>query len=191
MSRATRLIRPSGGIVPKGGADDVAAREAVRREFFASLIAVEMFGEYAGMYIATYLLFCSMDNVLLYPIPAFRRQLELFDGVTNGSAIWKSLSMQVACEIATDTLCLVAETRRGIVTRVLYRRLLRTALLPGFFLVLAFANISGTYRCFFGDRLTACTHQDLCECVGKGLRPDSMRQAYCMILWPNSSGIPT
>ena len=191
MSRATRLISPSGGIVPKGGRDGAAAREAVRREFRATLIAVEMFAEYGGMYIATYLLFCSMDMVLLYPVPAFRRHLELFDGVTDGSAIWKSLLMQVACEIATDTLCLVAETRKGIVPSALYRRLPRTALLPGFCLVLAFASISGTYRCFFGDRLTACKHQDLCECVGKGLRPDSMRQAYCQLLWPNSSGIPT
>lgn len=61
--------------------------------------------------------------VLLYPVPTFRRHLELFDRVTDGSAIWKSLLLQVACEFATDTICLVVETRKGTDPSALYRRL--------------------------------------------------------------------
>ncbi len=139
---------------------------------------------------ATYLLIRGMDRVLMYPVPAFRKNLKLFDGVKDGSGIWQSLGMQVACEIATDTLCLLVEMRRGIDPRAIYRHQAKAALVPSFCLITAFALVAGTYRCFFGDRLTECKGQDMCNCVGRGLRPDSMRQAYCQLLWPNSSGVP-
>jgi hypothetical protein len=53
-----------------------------------------------------------------------------------------------------------------------------------------FATIGGAFRVFYGDNLDGCENKDMCYCVNNGLRPDGVREAYCQLLYPNSSGVP-
>ena len=143
------------------------------------------------MFIATMNLILCQSNMLAVPIPAFRKQPGLFDGITQSREIWQSLAVQLIFELITDTVCVVAEARRGGLDPVaVWRRLPKAQLLPAFLLMSVFARIAGTFRVIYGDNFGACENKDMCYCVNNGLRPDGVREAYCQLLYPNSSGVP-
>ena len=142
------------------------------------------------MFIATMYLIRYQSDVLAVPIPAFRKQPGIFDGITQSREIWQSLAVQLIFELITDTVCVVAEARRGLDPVAVWRRLPKAQLLPAFLLMSVCANIGGAYRVFYGDNLDGCVNKDMCYCVNNGLRPDGVREAYCQLLYPNSSGVP-
>ena len=139
---------------------------------------------------ATMYLISNQSDVLAVPIPAFRKQPELFDGITGGSAIWQSLAIQLIFELITDSVCVVFEARRGLNPVAVWRRLPKAQLLPAFLLMSVFATIGGTFRVLYGDNFGRCENMDMCYCVNNGLRPDGVLEAYCLLLYPNSSGVP-
>jgi hypothetical protein len=143
-----------------------------------------------GMFIATMYLIRYQSDVLAVPIPAFRKQSGLFDGITQSREIWHSLAVQLIFELITDTVCVVAEARRGLDPVAVWRRLPKAQLLPTFLLMSACATLVGTFRVAFGDNFDACMNKDMCYCVNSGLRPDGVREAYCQLLYPNTSGVP-
>jgi len=143
-----------------------------------------------GMFIATMCLIRYQSDVLAVPIPAFRKQPGLFDGITQSREIWQSLAVQLIFELITDTVCVVAEARRDLDPVAVWRRLPKAQLLPAFLLMSVFATIGGAFRVFYGDNLDGCENKDMCYCVNNGLRPDGVREAYCQLLYPNSSGVP-
>ena len=139
------------------------------------------------MFIATMCLIYYQSDVLALPIPAFRKQPGLFDGITQSREIWQSLAVQLIFELITDTVCVVAEARRGLDPVAVWRRLPKAQLLPAFLLMSAYATLAGTFRVTYGDNLDRCENKDMCCC---GLRPDGVLEAYCQLLYPNSSGVP-
>ncbi len=142
------------------------------------------------MFIATMYLIRYQSDVLAVPIPAFRKQPELFDGITVDSAIWQSLAVQLIFELITDMVCVVFEARRGLNPVAVWRRLPKAQLLPAFLLMSAYATLAGTFRVIYGDYLDGCVNKDMCYCVNNGLRPDGVREVYCQLLYPNTSGVP-
>ena len=142
------------------------------------------------MFIATMYLIRYQSEVLAFPAPAFRKQPELFDGITGGSAIWQSLAVQLIFELITDTVCVAFEARRGLSPVAVWRRLPKAQLLPAFLLMSVFATIGGAFRVAYGDNFGRCVNMDMCYCVNNGLQPDGVREAYCQLLYPNSSGVP-
>ena len=101
--------------------------------------------------------------------------------------IWQSLAVQLIFELITDTVCVVAEARRGLDPVAVWRRLPKAQLLPAFLLMSAYATLAGTFRVTFGDNFYRCENKDMCCC---GLRPDGVLEAYCQLLYPNTSGVP-
>ncbi len=143
------------------------------------------------MLIATmYLLRYQSGGVLAFPAPAFRNQPEVFDGTTQSREVWQSLALQLIFELITDTVCVVFEARKGLNPVAVWRRLPKLQLLPAFMLMSVFATIAGTHRVRNGDNLNACENKDMCCCVNNGLRQYGVREAYCQLLYPNSSGVP-
>jgi hypothetical protein len=146
---------------------------------------------YAGIYLATICLLVGQHRVLFMPLAAFRDNPELLDGVVQYRAILQSLAVQLFFELITDALCVAYEARRGLDPVAVWRRLPKLSLLPGFALMGAWATLTGTFRVFFGDDLSACVGMDMCWCAGGfGLRPDGIREAYCTVLYANNSGRP-
>jgi hypothetical protein len=144
----------------------------------------------AGMYIAAFLLLHYQTDVLAFPTEAFRQDLKLFDGITDSGTIWQSLAVQVLFEIITDTVCMIFEARRGLNPVAVWRRLPKAQLCAGFMLMSVHGYIGGVWRTSVGDNMDACTNKDMCYCVNNGLRPLGIREAYCLLLYPNSSGAP-
>ncbi len=136
------------------------------------------------------LLLHYQSDVLAFPVQAFRQQPELFDGIIESRRIWQSLAVQLFFEIITDTVCTIFEARRGLNPIAVWRNLPKTRLLAGFMLMSVFGYIGGMFRTAFGDTFRACTNEDMCFCVNNGLRPGGVREAYCLLLYPNSSGVP-
>jgi hypothetical protein len=128
--------------------------------------------------------------VLAFPIQAFQQDLRLFDGIIESGPLWQSLAVQVFFEIITDTVCTYYETRRGLNPVAVWRRLPKAQLCAGFMLMSVFGYIAGTFRTASGDNTYACMNKDMCYCVNNGLRPQGVREAYCLLLYPNSSGAP-
>ena len=143
-----------------------------------------------GMFIATALLLRWQSDVLAFPAAAYARQPDLFDGITHSDEIWWSLGVQLVFEIITDTVCMVAEARRGLNPVVVFRELPKAQLLPAFLLMSVWGFISGSFRSTNGENFDACTNKDMCYCVNDGLRPEGVLEAYCRLLYPNSSGVP-
>ncbi len=137
-----------------------------------------------------YLLRYQSGGVLAFPVPAFRKQPGLFDGITQSREIWQSLAVQLIFELITDTVCVVYEASRGLNPVAVWRRLPKAQLLPAFMLMSIFATIAGTTRVRHGDNFSKCVNRDMCYCVNNGLRPDGVLEAYCLLLYPNSSGVP-
>ena len=100
--------------------------------------------------------------------------------------------VQIVIEIITDTVCLVFEARRGLTPLALWRELPKAALTPIILFALMFATLAGQYRSLGGgESVDKCNHRDVCWCVGDGLLPGGVREGYCLLLYPNSSGRPT
>ena len=99
--------------------------------------------------------------------------------------------VQIVIEIVTDTICLMFEARRGLELVAVWRELPKAALTPIVLYALYFAALAGGARSILGDSLDRCNHHDMCWCVGNGLQPGGVREGYCMLLYPNSSGVPT
>jgi hypothetical protein len=103
----------------------------------------------------------------------------------------KVSKVQLIFELITDTVCVVAEARRGLDPVAVWRKLPNAQLLPAFLLMSAYATLAGTFRVIHGDNLYECMNKDMCYCVNNGLRPDGVREAYCQLLYhPNTSGVP-
>ena len=142
------------------------------------------------MFITAFLLLRYQTDVLAFPIQAFRQDLKLFDGIIESGPIWQSLAVQVFFEIITDTVCTFYETRRGLNPVAVWRRLPKAQLCAGFMLMSVYGYIGGGYRTTHGDNMAACANKDMCYCVNNGLRPQGVREAYCLLLYPNTSGVP-
>ncbi len=143
-----------------------------------------------AIYMATFVILYNQRNVLGVPLPAYRKQPELFDGITQDSAIWQSLAIQLIFELITDTVCVAFEMRRGLDPLAVWRRLPKVSLLPAFSLMTVLAYIAGTSKIINGERFVECKNSDMCFCINNGLEPDGVREAYCKLLYPNTSGVP-
>ena len=99
--------------------------------------------------------------------------------------------VQIVIEIITDAVCLVFEARRGLAPLAVWRELPKAALTPIILFALMFATLAGQFRSLYGDSVDQCNHRDMCWCVGDGLLPGGVREGYCLLLYPNSSGRPT
>jgi hypothetical protein len=143
-----------------------------------------------GMFIATALLLRWQSDVLAFPAAAYARQPDLFNGITQSGEIWWSLGVQLVFEIITDTVCMVAEARRGLNPVVVWRHLPKAQLMPAFLLMSVLGGMGGAFRTYLGDYFDACNNKDMCYCVNNGLRPEGVLEAYCRLLYPNSSGVP-
>ena len=166
-------------------------RHAVVKQFNARMILVDMWAEYAGIYIGTVVLFLGHRNALYYPFRPFRKYSELLDGGNYYGDLAVGTMVQVAIEIVVDTFCVVFETRRGLLPLAVWRELPKAALAPFVLFALIYATYVGQARSLLGDSLYQCNHRDVCWCVGKGLLPGGVREGYCLLLYPNSSGLPT
>ncbi len=165
-------------------------RSAVVTQFRSRMIAVDMWGECAGIYISSVLLFLGQSNVLYYPFRPFRKHRELLDGGNYYGELAVYTVVQIAIEIVTDTACLVFERRRGLKTLTAWREFPKAALMPIIIYALIYATRIGQTRSFMGDTVDHCAHRDMCWCVDNGLQPGGVREAYCLLIYPNSSGIP-
>jgi hypothetical protein len=167
-------------------------REAVLKLFHARLLVTDMWAEYAGIYIGTVILFMGQRTPLYYAHRPFRKHPELLDGGNYTGELVVGTMVQVAIEIVVDTVCVVNEKRRrGLETADAWRRLPSAALAPLALLSLAFATYAGQVRSLYSDSLSNCNLMDVCWCVGNGLLPGGVRESYCLLLYPNSSGLPT
>jgi hypothetical protein len=144
-----------------------------------------------GFYIATLLQLACQSTVLAFPLAAYRKQPGLFDGNLDNTALWKGFAVQLAFELITDTVCVVIEARKGLNPLAVWRKLPKASMLPTCVLIAAYGTIAGTYRAFSGgDNLDACANTDMCYCIRHGLQPGGVREAYCKLLYVNTSGVP-
>jgi hypothetical protein len=158
--------------------------------FRARMLLVDMWGEYAGIYISAVVLFLGQSMPLYYSFRPYRKYPELFDGCTISGDIAYATVVQVVVEIITDTTCLVFEARRGLAPLTVWREFPKAALTPLIIFALMLSTFSGQVRSFYSESMEQCNHRDLCWCVGNGLLPGGVRESYCVLLFPNSSGIP-
>jgi hypothetical protein len=166
-------------------------RDAVVKQFRARMILVDMWGEFAGIYIGSLVLFLGQRMPLYYPFRPYRKYPELFDGGNYYGVLAVGTMMQIVIEIITDTVCLVFEARRGLAPLAVWRELPKAALTPIILFALMFATMAGQIRSLYGDSVDKCIRRDPCWCVGDGLLPGGVREGYCLLLYPNSSGRPT
>jgi hypothetical protein len=166
-------------------------RDAVVKHFRARMILVEMWAEFAGIYMCSLVLFLGQSWPLLYSFRPYRKYPELLDGGNYYGDLAVGTMAQIVIEIITDTVCLVFEARRGLAPLVVWRKLPKAALTPIILFALVFAVLVGQIRSINGDRLDQCNHRDMCWCVGDGLLPGGVREGYCLLVYPNSSGRPT
>jgi hypothetical protein len=166
-------------------------QDVVVKQFQARMILVDMWSEFAGIYIGTVVLFLGQRMPLFYPLRPYRKYPELFDGGNYYGFLAVGTMVQIVIEIITDTVCLVFEARRGFAPLAVWRKLPKAALTPIILFVLMFATMAGQARSLYGDSFDQCNHRDLCWCVGDSLLPGGVREGYCLLLYPNSSGRPT
>ncbi len=166
-------------------------RDAVIKQFRARMILVDMWAELAGIIIGSLVLFLGQRMPLFYPFRPYRKHPELFDGGNYYGELAVGTVVQIVIEIITDTVCLVFEARRGLAPLAVWRELPFAALTPIVLFVLMFATLAGQMRSLYGDSVGKCNWRDVCWCVGDGLQPGGVREGYCLLLYPNSSGIPT
>ena len=165
-------------------------RHAVVTQFHVRMVLADMWAEYAGIYIGSVVLFLGQRNVLYYPFRPFRKHRVLLDGGNFNGELAIGTMVMVVIEIITDTVCILF-TRRGSELLTVWRELPAAALAPIVFSALMFATLAGQARSLYGDTVDHCNHRDVCWCVGNGLLPGGVREGYCMLLYPNSSGRPT
>ena len=166
-------------------------RDVVVKQFHARMILVDMWAELAGIYIGSLVLFLGQSLPLYYPFRPYRKYPELFDGGNYYEVLAVGAIVQIVIEIITDTVCLVFETRRGLLPLAVWRELPKAALTPIVVFALMFATLTGQVRSLYGDSVDKCNHRDVCWCVGDGLLPGGVREGYCLLLYPNTSGLPT
>jgi hypothetical protein len=128
---------------------------------------------------------------LYYPFRPYRKHSALFDGGNYYNELALGTMVQVVIEIITDTVCVVFEVRRGLQPLSVWRELPKAALTPLILFALMFATYAGQARSLYGDSVHRCNHRDMCWCVGNGLLPGGVREGYCLLRHPNSSGRPT
>jgi hypothetical protein len=167
-------------------------RYAVVKQFHARMILVDMWAEYAGIYIGSLVLFLGQRMPLFYSFRSYRKHPELFDGGNYYGELAVGTMVQIVIEIITDTVCLAFLARRGLAPLAVWRELPKAALTPIILFALMFATLAGQHRSLNGgDSVEQCNHGDVCWCVGNGLLPGGVREGYCLLLYPNSAGRPT
>ncbi len=87
-------------------------------------------------------------------------------------------------------MCLTFEARKGRDVLGVWRSLRFTRIGPIVFFAIYLASFLGQFRSLYGDNFSNCYNVDMCNCVGNGLLPGSVRELYCMRLYSNSSGVP-
>jgi hypothetical protein len=155
------------------------------------MILVDMWAEYAGIFIGSLVLFLGQSLPLYYPFRPYRKHPVLFDGGNYSGVLAVGTMAQIFIEIITDTVCIVLEARRGLAPLAVWRELPKAALTPIILFALMFATLAGQVRSLRGDSVDQCIHRDMCWCVGNSLLPGGVREGYCLLLYPNSSGRPT
>ncbi len=169
----------------------VHERRAVVSQFHARLFVVDMWSEYAGIYIGGMVLALGQTDPLYYNFRPFRKHLELFDGGNWYGELALGSALMVAIEFVTDTICILFEERRRSVRLLsVWRELPKARLLPLVAFSLLLASFGGQVRSLNGDNLKLCNRRDACFCVDNGLLPGGVREAYCLAIYPNSSGLP-
>jgi hypothetical protein len=166
-------------------------RHAVVQRFRARMILADMWAEYAAIYTGATSLLLGQRQPLYNPYRPFRNYPELYNGGSYYGELALWTAGQIAIEIITDTLCVLLEERRGLEPVAVWRDLPKAALTPIVIFSLYSAGIVGSGRSVLGDSLDRCNHRDMCWCVGSGLQPGGVREGYCLLLYPNSSGVPT
>ncbi len=192
-SKASSVLDPQSRVVERLAVRP-QERLLVGRRFHESVVLIEMWAEYIGMFMGSMALALSHHYVLYRPFRPYRKYPELFDGDSAKffADLVQDTAMQVGIEILTDTFCVFFMRRRGLDLWAARTRLprLRQALLVRAPLVgygMLFASYSGQFRSLFADNLAPCNHQDMCACVGRGLLPGGVRESYCAIIYPNIS----
>jgi hypothetical protein len=185
--RASRLNRKTERIAGEG------ERQVVMEVFRTRMILCETWGEYAGIVISSLVLALGAHMPLVYAFPTYRKYPMLFDGGSNKvlGDIAIAAMIQVTVELATDTACFMFEQRRGLKPLNVWRAMPKRSLIPLVVWALMYASTAGQSRSLNSDVLHACTHLDMCWCVGDGLLPGGIRETYCLELYANNSGRPT
>jgi hypothetical protein len=132
------------------------------------MLLIDMWAEFAGIYIGFAVLLLGQSNALYYPFRPFRKYPELFHGGNYYAELAFGTVLQIATEIINHTVCLVFETRRGLQPLTVWRELPTAALIPIILFALVFATKCGQARSTWGDSLDQCNRRDLCWCVGSG-----------------------
>jgi hypothetical protein len=155
------------------------------------MILSEMCAEYAGISISSVVLALGQGNPLYYEFRPFRKHPELFDGGNYLAELATGFLIQVAIEIVTDTVCLLFETRRrGLDPLAVWHGLPKARVVPIIVVQLMAATFAGQLRGIVGDDLALSHRRDMCYCVGTCYLPGGVREAYCLMIYPNSSGLP-
>jgi hypothetical protein len=179
-----------------------------------------MWAEYAGIIVATVAQLYAMSTPLTLAFNPLRKYPELFDGGAAYVAwdILQYAALQLLFEIATDAskylgragaarlartnltvttgnvtrraVCLTCEARKGRDALGVWNSLDFTRIGPIVFFAVYLASFLGQFRSLYGDNFSKCYNVDMCNCVGQGLLPGSVRESYCTLIYPNTSGVP-
>ena len=136
-------------------------------------------------------LFLGQSLPLYYPFRPYRKYPELFDGGNYYGVLAVGTMVQIVIEIITDTVCLVFEARRGLAPARSVARVAQSGAHADHLVRAHVRHKGGQYRSLNGDSVDKCNQRDVCWCVGDGLLPGGVREGYCLLLYPNSSGRPT
>jgi hypothetical protein len=150
-------------------------RDDVVKQFHARMILVDMWGELAGIYIGSLVLFLGQRMPLYYPFRPYRKYPELFDGGNYYDDLAVGAIVQIVIEIITDTVCLVFETRKGLAPLAVWRELPKAALTPIILFALMFATLVGAVQKSL-RRLSGAV-QPRRRVLVRGERPPAWRRA--------------
>lgn len=167
---------------------EVDTADDAQRAFYSMVMLTEMMAEYSGIVVACFLIAFWRDHVLLIPFQYYTSVP--LDSPQNLTPLFVSAVMQWFAEIVVDVICTYHERRtdKFIAWEALfsYRK--------SFTFLYAFASVVGGGLAVViiqkGDSFSACTGRDMCYCVNNGFVENGVRETYCKLIYPNSSGLP-
>jgi hypothetical protein len=168
------------------------ARVDLTKHFLSVWLLGEATSEYAGILIVALDLWIYSGAKLLFPAMYYLQTAGPFLPGLDAAPILVSAALQIASELAVDTICAWHEDRQGCETLASWRskgRLfpLHLALAAWFALVMSNFCIGGVQ-----DNLSLCCGLDMCFCAPDalgGLLRGGYRASYCAHVYP-PHGVP-
>jgi hypothetical protein len=166
-----------------------ASLSSTHKEFRARIIIADMLTEYGAMYAALVTILWNYSRPLEEPHPVLKTYAGIFDGQDNTGKVVAMFVFQLVTEIITDSICIVFELRGGINVAAAWRKLTKLEFAFWFSFAAFTGNVFALAITSHADNLTNCLGLNMCVCAGgNGLDPTGVRQAYCTLLYPNSTG---